>query len=410
MPSYDERRWPAARKILCVRVDNMGDVLMSTPAIRALKETFNAEITLLASNSGSEIAAHIPEIDRVILFDAPWVKTYGEPPTGQSLLKMAQRLRAEAFDAAIIFTVYSQNPLPAAMLTFLAGIPLRLAHSHENPYALLTDWVPDPEPQKLIRHEVRRQLDLVATVGAHTDDERLSLRTTPAIQERMVGLLAAQGIDPSEPWLILHPGVSEERRRYSEDGFIEVGRALSQELACRILVTGVGREASIVQRVAEGIGSAAVPLAGMLSLAELIHLIELAPLLIANNTGPIHMAAALGTPVVDVYANTNPQHAPWRVKHRLLIFDVPCKDCQRNICPMDHSEQQVRGVQPQEIVDAALSLWGERGLGIRDWGLGSVETIPLPSHQSMKEGIGDWRLGSAEPLSLPSHQSPITNP
>jgi ADP-heptose:LPS heptosyltransferase len=384
MSSYDERRWPAARKILCVRVDNMGDVLMSSPAIRALKRTFDAEITLLASNSGSEIAAHISEIDRVILFDAPWVKTYGEPPASQSLLTMAQRLRAEAFDAAVIFTVYSQNPLPAAMLTFLAGIPLRLAHSRENPYDLLTDWAPDPEPQKLIRHEVRRQLDLVATVGAHTGDERLSLRTTPPIQDRTMGLLAAQGIDPSEPWLILHPGVSEERRRYSEDGFIQAGRILSQQLNCRILVTGVGREASIVQTVAEGIGSAAVPLAGMLSLAELIHLIELAPLLIANNTGPIHMAAALGTPVVDVYANTNPQHAPWQVDHRLLVFDVPCKDCQRNICPTDHSGQQLRAVQPHEIVDAALSLWGEqeRGLGICDWGLGSVETISLPSHRS----------------------------
>jgi ADP-heptose:LPS heptosyltransferase len=384
MPSYDESRWPAARKILCVRVDNMGDVLMSSPSMRALKGTFDAEITLLASKTGSEIAAHIPEVDRVITFDAPWVKTYGEPPTRQSLLAMAERLRAEAFDAAVIFTVYSQNPLPAAMLTFLAGIPLRLAHSHENPYDLLTDWVPDPEPQKLTRHEVRRQLDLVATVGAHTDDERLSLRTTPAIQDRVVGLLAAQGIDPSEPWLILHPGVSEERRRYSEDGFIQAGRILSRQLDCRILVTGVGREASIVQTVAEGIGSAAVPLADMLSLAELIHLIELAPLLIANNTGPIHMAAALGTPVVDVYANTNPQHAPWQVEYRLLVFDVPCKDCQRNICPKDHTEQQLRAVQPQEIVDAALSLWGqqEKGLGISDWGLGSVETISFPSHRS----------------------------
>jgi lipopolysaccharide heptosyltransferase II len=356
MATPNHPRWRAAGKILCIRLDNMGDVLMSSPAIRALKETFNAEITLLASKAGSEIAAHIPEIDDIITFDAPWVKTYDEPPTSRSLLAMADRLRAEAFDAAVIFTVYSQNPLPAAMLTFLAEIPLRLAHSHENPYDLLTDWVPDPEPQKLIRHEVRRQLDLVATVGAHTANERLSLRTTPPVQDRVVGFLAAQGIDPSELWLILHPGVSEERRRYPEEGFIEAGRSLSGQLGYRILVTGIGREASIVERVAEGIGSAALPLAGMLSLAEFIHLLELAPLLIANNTGPVHMAAALGTPVVDVYANTNPQHAPWQVKHRMLTFDVPCRDCQRNICGEDHSDQPMRTVEPQEIVNAALSL------------------------------------------------------
>ena len=74
-------------------------------------------------------------------------------------------LKARAFDAAAIFTVYSQSPLPAAYLCYLAGIPLRLAHCRENPYHLLTDWVPEPEPAARMRHEVQRQLDLVATVG-----------------------------------------------------------------------------------------------------------------------------------------------------------------------------------------------------------------------------------------------------
>src|SRR5205823_12648818 len=91
-------------------------------------------------------------------------------------LALIERLREEPFDAAVVFTVYSQNPMPAAMVCYLSGIPLRLAHSRENPYQLLTDWVADPEPQAFVRHEVRRQLDLVATVGARTEDLRRSLR------------------------------------------------------------------------------------------------------------------------------------------------------------------------------------------------------------------------------------------
>ncbi|MBI1294955.1 glycosyl transferase [bacterium] len=351
-------------KILCVRVDNMGDVLMTTPAIRALKEDFGSQINLLASPAGSEVARFVPEVDRVITFDAPWVKTYTAPPTSRSTLAMAERLRAERFDAAVIFTVYSQNPLPAAMLTFLAEIPLRLGYSHQNPYDLLTHWVPDPEPQKFTRHEVRRQLDLVAELGAITEDERLSLRSNPAVQVRVKQMLAARHVDLSQPWLILHPGVSEARRRYSAASYAVAGHRISQYLGCRILVTGVPAETEIVHTVAQGIGPAAVPLAGVFSLEEYINLVDMAPMLITNNTGPVHMAAALNTPVVDVYAATNPQHTPWQTPHRVLTFDVECKACARNICAADHSGPR-REVQPQEIVQAAVELWAETDV-IRD--------------------------------------------
>ncbi len=361
------RSWSRARKILCMRVDNIGDVLMTTPAIRALKESFGAEITLLASNAGAEVASFVPEIDRVILFDAPWVNTYEGLADSDDTLRMVERLRGEAFDAVVIFTVYSQNPLPAAMLAFLADIPLRLAHSHENPYTLLTDWVPDPEPQKFVRHEVRRQLDLVAHVGAHCENERLSLRPDDQVQTRLRHALAAQNVDLMQPWLILHPGVSEERRRYNADAYITVGRTLHRQLGCPILVTGVAQEKEIVCAVADGIGPAAHALPGALSLEEFINLIAMAPLLITNNTGPVHIAAALGTPVVDVYADTNPQHTPWRVAHRVLYFDVACKACARNICAADHSGPR-REVQPQEVVRAALDLWTEtQALGSRLW-------------------------------------------
>ena len=102
---------------------------------------------------------------------------------------MIRRLRSLGFDAAAIFTVYSQNPLPSAMLCYLAGIPLRLAHCRENPYQLLTDWLPEPEPEQLVRHEVQRQLDLVAAVGCQARDTRLSLRVPEAAYGHAIDLL-----------------------------------------------------------------------------------------------------------------------------------------------------------------------------------------------------------------------------
>src|SRR5918911_1912466 len=162
--------WRDIRRLLCVRLDSIGDVLMSTPAMRALRQSLGCQVTLLTSAAGAAVAPFVPEVDDTIVFAAPWMKATGVRPTHDA--GMIATLAARQFDAAVIFTVYSQNPLPAAMLCHLAGIPRRLAHCRENPYQLLTDWVPDPEPQQFTRHEVRRQLDLVAAVGCRTADER----------------------------------------------------------------------------------------------------------------------------------------------------------------------------------------------------------------------------------------------
>ena len=169
--------WTEAENVLCVRLDTLGDVLMTTPALRTLKAGRpGRRITLLTSAAGAAIASLVPEVDEVIVYDAPWLKATAPRESSAPEYAMAERLRGRHFDAAVIFTVYSQNPLPSAVLCYLADIPLRLAYSHENPYQLLTDWVPDPEPAEGIRHEAQRQLDLVAAVGCWTDDQGLSLR------------------------------------------------------------------------------------------------------------------------------------------------------------------------------------------------------------------------------------------
>jgi ADP-heptose:LPS heptosyltransferase len=171
------RAWNDAVRVLCVRLDSLGDVLMTTPALRALKLSHPARlIALLTSPAGAVIARAVPEIDEVIVYEAPWMKaTPGRADTSADLA-MIERVRRMNFDTAVIFTVYSQSSLPAAFFCQLAGIPLRLAHCRENPYLLLSDWIAEPEPHNGIRHEVRRQLDLVASVGCTTSDERLSLR------------------------------------------------------------------------------------------------------------------------------------------------------------------------------------------------------------------------------------------
>ncbi len=352
-------RWQAAERVLCVRLDTLGDVLMTTPAIRAVKESRpGRRVDLLTASRGAAAARLVPEIDRVVVYDAPWMKATPLRASSQPEYAMAGQLRQEGYDAAIIFSVYSQNPLPAAMLCYLAGIPLRLAHCHENPYQLLSPWVPDPEPADLVRHEVRRQLDLVAAVGYRTDDEHLSVLIPPGARERVTALLAELGLDRLRPWLVIHPGASAPSRRYAPRSFARVARGLCLDHGFQVLFTGQGAEQELVAGIQAAAQVPTLSLVDRLDLGELVALIALAPLLISNNSGPVHIAAGVGTPVVDLYALTNPQHTPWAVPHRLLNHDVPCKYCYKSICPQGH-HHCLALVTPGAVVEATLDLWRE---------------------------------------------------
>src|SRR5829696_744968 len=346
--------WQRARRVLCVRLDTIGDVVMTGPAIRALAESGSRPaITLLTSPAGARVAALMPDVDEVISWEAPWMKASAPGRDGAAERAMVDDLRARRFDAAAIVTVYSQSPLPAALLCRMADVPLRLAHCRENPYQLLTDHVPEPEPDELVRHEVRRQLDLVASVGARTVDERLRVRVPDEARAGLGSLLAELGIDAERPWAVVHPGASAPSRRYPAGHWVEVCRLLAARV--QLVFSGDAGESALAERIADAAGIPSRSLAGRLELAELAALLDAAPLLLAGNTGPVHIAAAVGTPVVDVYALTNPQHTPWAVPSRVLSRDVPCRWCYKSICPERH-HRCLRGVPPVEVADAALLL------------------------------------------------------
>jgi lipopolysaccharide heptosyltransferase II len=351
--------WDEADNVLCVRLDTLGDVLMTTPALRALKESRpGRRLTLLTSPAGAEVAGLVPEIDDILVYGAPWMKATARRADSRPELAAVERLRGGRFDAAAVFTVYSQNPLPAAFLCFLADIPLRLAHCRENPYQLLTHWVPDPDPSDPVRHEVRRQLDLVAAVGCRTADERLSIRFSEAARRRVRTLLGGLGLPEGRPWVVVHPGASAPSRRYPPEQFARATRLLALESGYPIVFTGSESERGLVEKVRALMGAPSHSLVGRLGLEEFAALLASAPVLLSNNTGPVHVAAAVGTPVVDLYALTNPQHTPWAVPHRVLFHDVPCKYCYKSVCPEGHHDC-LRRVTPQSVAAAVRELLGE---------------------------------------------------
>ncbi|MFY4730104.1 glycosyltransferase family 9 protein [Nitrospira sp. BLG_2] len=365
--------WRRSRRILCVRLDALGDVIMTGPALRALKQSFpDRHITLLTSASGVHAGRLMPCVDDIWSYEAPWMKGYRAGESAAADHALISRLRAGAFDAAVLFTVYSQNPLPAAMMCWLADIPLRVAHCRENPYHLLTDWIPEPEPESYIRHEVRRQLDLVRHIGAEAANERLFLQIPGAAFDHLDEILGPLRTKVDEA-VVIHPGATAASRRYPAEQFAVAADRLAHTWEGPIIFTGVESERPLVESIRARVAAPTHSLAGRLQLPELAALLARARVLISNNTGAVHVAAAVGTPVVDLYALTNPQHTPWQVPRRVLFHDVPCKFCYKSTCPQDHHDC-LRLVTPDEIVDAAAELLGLRPTPLSEEGLHLVHT------------------------------------
>lgn len=353
------RGWRDVRRVLAVRLDNLGDVLMTTPALAALRSLApDVRITLLASSAGTALAGLLPDVDDIIEFPAPWVKSAAADAMQPGLreLRLVETLAARRFDAAVIFTVCTQSALPAALLCRMAGIRLRLAHSRENPYALLTHWVVETDHvEDGMRHEVARQLALVLSVGASVADDRLRITTSPADVARARARRAGIGLAPADPYVVVHPGASAPSRRWPPERFGAAADAIARATGCAIVFTGGADEAALIDVARAAMSVESASLAGQLDVGGLAALIADSRLLVSNNSGPAHLAAAVGTPVVVLYALTNPQHTPWKVPSRVLSHNVPCRWCLKSVCPMGH-HACLEGVTVETVVEAALAL------------------------------------------------------
>ncbi|MES2887191.1 MAG: lipopolysaccharide heptosyltransferase II [Pseudomonadota bacterium] len=363
--------WLACRRVLAVRLDSLGDVIMTTPALAALRHALpHARITLLTSSAATTLAPCLSVVDDVMGFDAAWVQKtqpVGEPP-GERERALIEQLRTECFDAAVIFTVCTQSALPAALMCQLAGIPLRLAHCRENPYGLLTHWVPDPDViEPGMRHETRRQMDLVASVGFVPPSERLSLRRHEAAEQHALAeKLSRAGLDLERPMVVVHPGARASSRRYPPERFGIAARMVAERTGHAIVFTGEVCEHEWIEAARAEMGLPSVSLAGELTLSDMVALVSQARVLLSNNSGPVHIAAAVQTPVVVLYALTNPQHTPWQVRSVVLNHDVPCRNCLKSVCPQGH-HACLREVAPEQVCEAVLSL------------LGPAAVAPLPA-------------------------------
>lgn len=347
--------WLAARNILAVRLDNTGDVIMLGPALRAIKETSpQARLTLLASPAGSAAAALFPWIDATLVWRAVWQdagkgdrRMPFDPGREQELIRYLAEFH---FDAALIFTSFSQTPHVPGYACYLAGIPLRAGESAEFGGSVLSSEV---KGTPLSAYQAERNLRLVEHLGFVVKDRHLAIALADEQRAAALQRLERAGIDPAQPFLLLHPGASAQARRYPAERFGQVVRLL-QRRGWPVLVTGVARERELIERVRQAAPAVAV-LLDETSLAEYAALVERAALVICNNTLPMHLAEALRTPALVIYSGTDyeEQWQPRATRTLLLRRETLCHPCYLFDCPIG---LPCLDIPPEEVADAAMEM------------------------------------------------------
>ena len=341
--------WRDAKRILAVRLDNMGDVVMTGPALRAIKETSpDAHLTLLASPAGAKTAPLLPWVDEVIPWRTLWQDLGRLDFDPQRELDFIDLLRRGRFDAAVIFTSFKQTPHPAAYACYLAGIPLRVGESKEWGGGVLSHAV-TPLPDTA--HQAERNLHLVESVGFHARGRQLEVSIPSEAKENAHSLL-------NEPYLLLNPWTSCPSRNYDLHRFADAALTLSIETGLSVAVTGVEGDREKSQPLFDALGDRARDLMGKTDLPTLAALVEDAALVLTNNTSVMHLADATRAPLVVLFAGTElpRQWQPRATRFRLLHRVTSCRPCYAFECPYN---LECLDIPPHEVVAAGRALLKE---------------------------------------------------
>jgi ADP-heptose:LPS heptosyltransferase len=303
----------------------------------------------------------LPWIDNVIVSEALWQDSTGKIRFNpERELGLIEQMSKGAYTTALIFTRYSQSPLPAAYACYLAGIPNRLAFSREFAGGVLSFSPPSPVEEL---HQAERNLSLLQAIDMPAVDAGLELHIPPAAAASADQLLKSIGIKPGAPFIVLAPGANAPARRYNMQRFAAVLKMLSVEAGIPIVVLGSAQEEETIQPVTDAISGlpagTVYSLVGRTSVSELAAIIQRSSLVIANNSAPLHIADVFRRPIVALYAGTDlvRQWMPRSSRARLLCRPVLCAPCQHSECPFS---QECLDIRPDEVAIAALELLSER--------------------------------------------------
>ncbi len=361
------------RRILVRGVNWLGDAVMTTPALLRLREKFpDAHITLIGPEKLADLWKNHPAVNETISF-----------ATGESVLATGKRLRAGKFDLALVLP----NSPRSALEVFLAGIPQRIGYARPwrnffltGSVAALTgvvkmrkrpvteirrraagekigDWKLEIGNAKA--HHIHEYLNLVAALGANAEPLAPQLAVTPDEIEAAKNKIGLDKI--SQPVFGLNPGAEYgPAKRWPAEKFITAAKQIQEQTDCVWILFGGKNDAATTAQIESVIGNrqSAINLAGKTSLRELMALLKLCRVVLTNDTGPMHVAAALGTPVVVPFGSTSPELTgpglPGEAQNQLIKSRAPCSPCFLRECPIDF--RCMNDIKVDEVVMAVLKI------------------------------------------------------
>jgi ADP-heptose:LPS heptosyltransferase len=345
--------WENLRRLLVVRLDNLGDVIMTSPMLRAVKMQWpDIHLTLLASPGGAPAAALLPWVDDVFVWRAVWQDLGRLAFDPARELAFIEELRRRDFDAAVILTSFSQSAHPVAFACALAEIPVRIGRSRERGRALTCELQRVPDEL----HQVERNLTLIEAVGVLVVDRSLEIYIPQQARLAASELLVGHGV--TGDYVLLSPWASCQARTFDPRRFALAGRLLGHATDLPILVCGAQRDRARASEVMEILGARGIDLVGATDVCTFAALIENARLVLTQNTAALHLADALAVPQLVMYSGTDldSQWAPRASRYRLLRRETGCSPCGRFECPFQHP---CLDFTPEQVADAGLRLLGD---------------------------------------------------
>ena len=363
---------PETPRILLVRPDHLGDVILTTPIIHALKQqALNAHITVMVGPWSSEVIEHHPDIDSILNCRFPGFRRAAQKALTPYILlfKTAQQLQHEHFDVGI-------NLRPdfwwGAALLYLARIPRRVGYALEPGKPFLTHAAPFQSPQHATISNLCLASIALQSIGYPCLEEPftperypLYFIPIPAEQQWASARLMNEGIEIDSPLVIIHPGSGAEVKLWRTEGWAFCADALTKSLTIgspvRIMLTGSNKERPMLEEIARNMQSPAV-LVTDATIGQLAALQAKARLVLSVDSGPLHLAISQGTPTIQLFGPTDPRiFGPWgkKERHILLASTHRCASCPRIPCGrLDFSHQEVadhpcvRLITEQQVLSA----------------------------------------------------------
>lgn len=331
-----------ARRLLVVMPSWLGDTVMATPTLRALRGLYpGAEIAALIRDHLQPLLEPCPWIDRIVpvMTRRPaTTKGVQNADAGQRGIQLARRLAKEHFDTAVLLP----NSFRSALLVRTAGIERRVGYDRDGRGFLLTDrLLPRRTPERFVpvpTHDY--YLGIARYLGAVDPDPAMQLFTSAEDDEQAERLLARAGVDLLRSSLVLiNPGANYgDAKIWFADRFAAVADRCVRELGVQVAVTGAPKERAIIDQVLAAAKEPIIDLPALgVDLGVLKSIIRRSRLMVTNDTGPRHIAAAFGVPVVTVFGPTDPAWTDTAYeRERIVRVDVFCGPCQKKKCPLDH--------------------------------------------------------------------------